>query len=369
MKTLSIDRNKRLREEPHTGHNRWHPDIAPIITVDPGEPLTLETRDASDNQIHPAMTVEELPFIDGKVSHPLTGPVHINGARPGDLLEVEFMDIRPHHCGWSLFRPTTGLLREYFPHFYLVHWTLADGWATSPDLPGVRIPEGSMMGISGVAPSHDQLREWTRREQELLDKGGNVMPPTPEDAVALKDHVRREGLRTIPPRENGGNMDIKHLTKGARLFLPVNVEGALFSTGDAHFYQGDSECCLTAIEMQATVTVRFHLHPGKAAREKIIWPRFSHPGYFNAPQWAVPQDFIATMGLPIHPMGIQGDEDHITLAAKNAILNMIDLLEHRGFTRDQAYIICSVAADLKISSVVNLPNVLVSALLPERIFI
>ncbi|MCG8564135.1 MAG: acetamidase/formamidase family protein, partial [Desulfobacterales bacterium] len=98
-------------------------------------------------------------------------------------------------------------------------------------------------------------------------------------------------------------------------------------------------------------------------------PRFSHPGYFNAPQWAVPQDFIATMGLPIHPMGIQGDEDHITLAAKNAILNMIDLLEHRGFTRDQAYIICSVAADLKISSVVNLPNVLVSALLPEHIFI
>ena len=111
------------------------------------------------------------------------------------------------------------------------------------------------------------------------------------------------------------------------------------------------------------------MHKGRAAAEKIIWPRFAHPGVFNAPEWAVPENFIATMGLPIRDDGTQGDEDHITLAARNALIHMIDLLEHRGWTREQAYIICSVAADLKISSVVNLPNVVVSALLPENIFI
>lgn len=368
METIRINRKKRLKQEPCTGHNRWHPDIPPLLEVDPGRLLAIETRDASDNQICRTMTAKDLPGLDAKVSHPLTGPVHIRGACPGDLLEVEFIDIIPEDYGWSLFRPTTGLLREFFPDYYLVHWDIRDGWATSTDIPGVRLPDGCMMGISGVAPSMAQLEAWNRRETDRFDQGGNVMLPTPEDAVAPTDRICRQGLRTTPPRENGGNMDIKQLTRGARLFLPVNVPGALFSTGDAHFCQGDSECCLTAIEIQATVVVRFHLHKGRAAAENIVWPRFSHPGVFNAPEWAVPENFIATMGLPIRDDGTQGDEDHITLAARNALIHMIDLLEHRGWTREQAYIICSVAADLKISSVVNLPNVVVSALLPENIF-
>ena len=151
------------------------------------------------------------------------------------------------------------------------------------------------------------------------------------------------------------------------MFIPVNVDGALYSVGDGHFAQGDSECCITAIEMGATATVRFHLHKGEAQRHNIKFPRFAHPGYFAAPEWAAPRNFIATMGMPIRDDGVQEGED-LTLAARNALINMIELLQERGWSREQAYIICSVAVDLRVSNVVDLPNVTVSAFLPEDIF-
>ena len=151
------------------------------------------------------------------------------------------------------------------------------------------------------------------------------------------------------------------------MLIPVNVPGALYSAGDGHFAQGDSECCITAIEMGATVVVKFHLQKGEAARHNIKFPRFAHPGYFIAPEWAAPRNFIATMGMPIREDGTQEGED-LTLAARNALINMLDLLQERGWTKEQAYVICSVAVDLKISNVVDLPNVTVSAFLPEDIF-
>jgi formamidase len=367
MQIITIDRNKRLREEPHTGHNRWHPDIAPLIEVDPGEEVVLETRDASDCQIKPGMTVADLTNLDAKVAHPLTGPVYIKGARPGDLLEIEYLDILPQPCGWTRNRPGAGFLRELFTEPYLAHWDIQDGWATSPQIPGVRIPNGSFMGTAGIAPSHAQLEAWSRREAALVARGGIAFLPDPQDAVPSHGHIAEEGLRTLPPRENCGNVDAKQLTKGSRLLIPVNVEGALYSAGDGHFAQGDSECCITAIEMGATAVVRFRLHAGEAARHHIRWPRFAHPGYFAAPEWAAPRNFIATMGMPIREDGTQEGED-LTLAARNALINMIELLQERGWSREQAYIICSVAVDLRVSNVVDLPNVTVSAFLPEDIF-
>jgi formamidase len=179
--------------------------------------------------------------------------------------------------------------------------------------------------------------------------------------------VASEGLRTIPPRENCGNADIKQLTKGSKLFIPVNVEGALYSVGDGHFAQGDSECCGTAIEMGATVAVRFRIHKGEAAAKRIVWPRFSHPGFFQPPEAAVPHNFIATMGMPITADG-RNESCDLSLAARNAVLEMIKLLEERGWSREQAYVLCSVAVDLRVSNVVDVPNVTVSALLPEAIF-
>jgi formamidase len=211
------------------------------------------------------------------------------------------------------------------------------------------------------------MEKWAAREAGLMARGGIVSPPDPEDAIPSTDPIASQGLRTIPPRENCGNVDAKQLTKGSRLLIPVGVDGALYSVGDGHFAQGDSECCITAIEMGATVAVRFRIHEGEAARHNIRWPRFSHPGYFAPPEWAAPRNFIATMGMPIRDDGSQEGED-LTLAARNALVNMIDLLQERGYTRQQAYVICSVAVDLKISNAVDLPNVTVSAFLPEDIF-
>lgn len=367
MKSIVINRGKRLKDEPGSGHNRWHPDITPILEVEPGEEVVLETRDASDGQIKLVLTVADLEDLDANVAHPLTGPVYVKGAKPGDLLEIEYLDIIPENYGWTRIRPGAGFLRDLFTEMYLVHWEIRDGWATSLQLPGVRIPNGSFMGTAGIAPSHSQMAEWTRREEDLVRRGGIASLPEPEDAVPSSEPIASQGLRTIPPRENCGNVDIKQLTKGSRLLIPVNVDGALYSVGDGHFAQGDSECCSTAIEIGATVTIRFAVHQGQATRHNIRFPRFAHPGYFTSPEWAAPRNFIATMGMPIREDGTQVGED-ITLAARNALINMIELLCERGWTREQAYIICSVAVDLKISNAVDLPNVTVSAFLPEDIF-
>lgn len=362
MKTITIDRSKKLSEEPHTGHNRWHPDIEPVVEADEGEEVVLETRDASDNNVHYG---SEIVSAGHHPVHPLTGPVYVKGAQPGDLLEIEYLDVIAQPWGYTRFGPIGGFLPDLFPTDFMVQWDIKDGWATSPKLPGVRIPDGSFMGTAGVAPSPELLAEWTRRESDLVSRGGRAMLPEPEGAVPAT--IGKDGARTMPPRENCGNVDAKQLTKGSRLIVPVHVPGALYSVGDGHFAQGDGEACITAIEMGATVAVRFKLHPGEAARHNIKWPRFAHSGYFLPPEWAAPRNFIATMGMPVTPDGVQANGD-LNLATRNALIQMIDLLEERGWTREQAYIICSVAVDLKISNIVDMPNVTVSAFLPEDIF-
>jgi formamidase len=367
MKTIGIDRTKRLREEPHKGHNRWHPDIPPVLEVQPGEDLALETRDANDGQIRTGTTAADLLTLPRTVAHPLTGPVYVKGAKPGDLLEVEYLDIVPQSYGWTRFAPGGGFLPDLFDYHFVAHWDITPEYATSPQLPGVRIPNGAFMGTAGVAPSHEQLERWAAREAEVKARGGRVFPPDPENAVPAQGKVAAEGLRTIPPRENCGNVDVKQLTRGSKLFIPVAVDGALYSVGDGHYAQGDSECCGTAIEMGATAIVRFRLYEGEARAKGIVWPRFAHPGFFARPEHGMPRNFIATMGMPITPEG-RNENCDLSLAARNAVLEMIKLLEERGWSREQAYVICSVAVDLRVSQVVDVPNVTVSALLPEDIF-
>ena len=364
MKSITIDRNKRLSSEPGTGHNRWHPDIPPVVEVDEGEEVVLETRDALDLQFNPSTTEADFATVEAGAIHPLTGPVLVKGAEPGDLLEVEFIDIVPEPWAFSAIIPGFGFLRDIFDKPYMVHWNIADGWATSPQISGARIPGATFMGVSGVASSIAQLRDWTKRESELISKGGLVLPPDPDGAVPASGPASTDGLRTLPPRENGGNFDVKQMSKGSKLLLAVAVEGALFSTGDAHLAQGDGEVCVTAVEVSATVSVRFRLHKGEASRHNIRWPRFQREDYFIDPQWASPQRFIATMDMPVTDGGVNEGEN-LTLACRNAVLNMIDLLQERGFTREQAYVICSVGVDLRVSNVVDVPNYVVSALLPE----
>jgi formamidase len=365
---IRIDRSRPLRDEPHTGHNRWHPDIPPALKVNPDDTVVLETRDALDGAITPATTAAELHRVDLNLVHPLTGPVFINGAEPGDQLEVHILDIAPQPFGFTVIVPGFGFLRDYFPTPFLVKWTIDGGVAVSPDLPGVRIPAGPFMGVMGVAPSRELRQRLVAREDELLRRGGAVLPPSAPGAVPATEPIASEGLRTIPPRETGGNFDIKQLTAGTTLLLPVYTPGALFSAGDSHFAQGDGESCGTAVEMGATLTVRFGLRQGVAAQRQIRRPQYERHEYFADPRFAVPRRFFATTGMPITGDDRNESED-VTLAAKDALLNMIDyLVAERGYSREQAYALTSVAVDLRISELVDVPNVVVSAFLPLDIF-
>jgi formamidase len=367
MKSITIDYAKRLAEEPDKGHNRWHEAISPIIEAALGEEVEIETRDAFDGQITTATTAEDLRRCDLNLVHPLTGPVFVAGAAPGDLLEVEICDMKPAAFGYTVQVPGFGFLRDAFPEPYIAKWTIKEGLAESADLPGVRIPDGSFVGVIGVAPSKELREIIQRREADLLGRGGMVLGPEPQGAVPAAEPIASEALRTIPPREHGGNLDIKQLSKGARLLLPVFVDGALFSVGDAHFAQGDGEACGTAIEMAGAIVVRFALHKGEAARRGIRFPRFARDDYYFPPELAAPKRFLATTGLSIRDDGTNESED-ATLSARNALLAMIDLLVERGWSRQQAYAICSVAVDLKLSELVDVPNFVVSAFLPLDIF-
>jgi formamidase len=366
MHTIHIDRGKRLCDQPNCGHNRYHPDIPPVVEIGEGEEIALETLDALDGQITPTTTVADFAGLDAGAVHPLTGPVFVKGAMPGDVLEIEFTDIIAQPTAFSAIMPGLGFLRDVMTEPFLVHWEIKDGWATSADLPGVRIPGAPFMGVSAVAPSAEALAAWTAREQRVIDRGGFALPPDPAGAVPTGP-CGLTGLRTLPPRENGGNFDVKQLTKGAKLFLPVFKEGGLFSTGDGHFAQGDGEVCVTAVEMGATAVVRFRVHKGLAERRKFSSPVFSRVSYFTDPRFAAPERFLGVMGMPINPAG-EIEAENLTLACRNAVLNMMELLQERGFSQQQAYVICSVAVDLRVSNVVDVPNYVISALLPEAIF-
>ena len=158
MHAIRIDRSKPLCEEPNCGHNRYHPDIAPVLEVAEGEEVVLETRDALDGQIGPNATVADLANVDANLVHPLTGPVFVKGAEPGDMIEVEFLDIVPQPTAFSAIVPGLGFLRDVMTTPFVVNWKIRDGWATAAEIPGVRIPGAPFMGISGVAPSAQKLK-------------------------------------------------------------------------------------------------------------------------------------------------------------------------------------------------------------------
>ena len=364
---VKIDRSRSLAQEPGTGHNRWHEDIPPILRIQPGDQVVLETRDALDGQIGPSSTAQDVSRADLRPAHALTGPIYVEGAEPGDLLEVVIQAVVPERFGFTVQVPGFSFLRDLFPEPHIVRWEIADGFAVSRDLPGVRIPGAPFMGVMGVAPSR-QLRETMRaREAALAARGGIALPPEPGGAVPEAPEIAQHGLRTIPPRQTAGNLDIKQLVAGTTLVIPVATPGALFSVGDAHFAQGDGETCGTAIEMSATFHAQLSLRKAGAANRAYPSVHFYKDGPGPGGRRGMDR-FYATTGLCERSDGRNESED-ATLAARNAYLAMIDHLVHdRGFDRQQAYAICSVAVDLAISEVVDVPNVVVSAFLPLDIF-
>jgi formamidase len=369
---ISIDPFKPLSQEPGTGHNRWHEAIEPVLEVEQGDTVVFETREAFDGQLNHQSTEADVEQLNLNVVHPVTGPVYVKGAEPGDLLEVELVDIEAdpwEQWGYTIEVPGFGFLRDEFPDPFIVHWRLhGNEYAESDQLPGVRIRCNPHPGTFGLAPSAELRQRATEREAELAERGGFVLPPEPTDAVPADGTIGQEGLRTIPPRETAGNIDIKQFSPGATMLLPVYAEGALVSTGDIHYAQGDCEACGTAIEMRSRVHVRFQVRKGEAEQRGIQYLQLFRDDYFTAPELAVPRRLFATTGINIREDD-QNESEDLTLAARNALLNMIEHLQTRGFTRQQAYALCSVAVDLRINQIVDVPNLLVSALLPLDIFL
>ena len=333
------------------GHNRWHPDLPPVASVRPGEEITLETRDGLDGQLTRESTHADCGRLDLGLGHPLTGPIAVEGAEPGDVLEVHVVGYETADFGVNGVIPGFGFLADVFTEPFLVGWELDGAHARSSELPGIAVPAVVHAGVMGVAPSHELMERQRAREEAIRDAGGPVADPLPESA---DPPLAASGLRTIPPRETGGNIDIRRLVAGSTLLLPVHVPGALFSAGDVHFAQGDGEVCGTGIEIEAAITVRLGLR--KQPRWVPTFPAYETPAQ---PGRAA----FATTGIPEH------DAMDLTAAARSALLAMIDWLEaEHGLSRPAAYCLCSACVDLHLSEVVDVPYPLVSALCPLDVF-
>ena len=364
---VSVDRTVPLGERPSEGHNRWHPRIAPMVCVQSGDEAEIHTRDSFDCQICRTMKGPDLARANLGRAHPLTGPVFVEGAEPGDLLAVDILDVVSHDEGFTVIVPGFGFLRDQFTTPHLVHWSMADGYATSPELPGVRIPGAPFFGVMGLAPSQELLERINARERALHARGGAVFLPDTDNAVPSEPSIASTALRTISPHETGGNLDVKQLVKGTTLYLPVYERGALFSVGDAHFAQGDGESCGSAIETSAILHARFRVLKGEAARRGQRDASFGNENAQRAPLDPSSR-FYATTGTCIASDGSNLSED-LTLATRNALLNMVDYIGDRfGFSRENALALASVAVNLRISQIVDVPNVTVSAFLPLEIF-
>jgi acetamidase/formamidase len=302
----------------HQHHLGWDRSIPPLLTVAPGETVKFETVDASGAQLNPQSTVADVARLDfGKVN-PVNGPIFIDGAQPGDSIKVTLLQFDMAGWGWTANIPGFGLLADQFREPALHLWKF-DQSELAPAMygPGGRVPLKPFCGTIGLAPAEPGLQS------------------------------------IVPPRRVGGNMDIRDLSAGAELYLPVEVEGGLFSVGDVHAAQGDGEVCGTAIEAPAVITAKFELVKG----EGLAFPRFTTPGPVTRHLDA--KGYEVTTG--IGPSLMDG--------ARAAVSGMIDLLAKRyHLSAVDAYMLCSVCADLRISEIVDLPNWVVSLYFPRVVF-
>lgn len=361
-----------LAEQKELGHNRWHPDIPPLVEVGLGEELILECGGYDDYQLQDDDDPRDIQNFDLFRTHPLTGPVRVDGVKPGDLLVVDILDVQPlSGIGYSNILPGMGgPLASWFPEGFKTVWDLHGTSATSRQIPGVAIPAISHPGITGVAPSHDLLRVWNEREDPLTADGLAAPRLDAKDASVLRtlegeewERVAATAARTIPPRENGGNMDIKNLSRGSRVFFPVFVEGALFSAGDFHFAEGDGEVTWNAIEMDGVGWFRFSVIKDGMARYGVRTPMF-RPSPFD-PNFGT--RYISFTGLS----AAGGEQKYLdtTMAAVQAIEQAIEYLGKFGYTPEQAYTIISVApCEMHVGGIVDIPNAAVVLKVPLDIF-
>ncbi len=289
-------------------HNKFSRAIPPALTVPSGAVIDVRTHEASHGQLTAEATVEDVVNLDFEPIHPLTGPIAVEGAEPGDVLKVTLHQIDLGDYGWVAVSPGFGWLAEEFPDAFIKTFRFEEGAAEARFSDAVTLPLAPFPGVLGVAPDTDEM------------------------------------LSTIPPRANGGNMDNKYMTEGTVVYLPVFVAGANFSIGDTHAVQGDGEVCGTAVEAPMRVILQLEVIKGGRSLPE---PQYETDDYYAVTAFA----------------------ETIDEAAKKATRYMIDyLVEERGMDRTEAYVLCSLAGDLKISEVVDVPHMLVSMHMPKAIF-
>lgn len=380
---LEVGGNGRTCNDDPQCINRLHPTIPMTAVAEPGQTIVLHTRNAGDFDLDPNSTYVDPRREGGNTGHALTGPVEIRGAKAGDTLAVTLIDVAPGPWG-KTWVGSGGFVADLYPTGYAATWELGPDFATSPDIPGVRIPNSAFPGVITTLPDQALVDASIAREAAIDELGARVFMPTPVNATPARicgpdGSAAKECLRTIPPREHGGNMDIRYLRPGVTIYLPCHIDGCGLAIGDVHYAQGDGEVSGTAIEMDATVTL---------TTEILSAPRAPGVAYEGpAAVLAIPgKRFFATTGLPFKQAGdippdmryldssVANDmtslPDDIALAARNALTAMIDhIVAEYGYTPEQAYVICSVAVDLRIGQLVDAPNVGATAILPLDIFL
>jgi acetamidase/formamidase len=297
-------------------HYVWDAGHEPVITIESGDTVDVTTRDVSDNQIGPDSDSSAIDTLDWDRVYPLAGPIAVADAEPGDTLAVEILDLQTQGWGWTAVLPGFGLLPEDFPDAYLRTFDLSDG--ETARLESATIPLAPFMGTMGVCPA-----------------GASAQP-------------------VMPPGRFGGNLDTRQLVAGTTLYLPVQEPGALFSTGDAHGCQGDGEVCVTGLEAPMFASLRFTLEKGR-----------SLPG----PQYRTAEGSLTRRVDGGAFYGTTGIGPDLYENAQNAVRAMIDhIVATYGLSREDAYLLSSLAVDLKISEIVDAGQYVVSAVLPEAVF-
>ena len=365
--------------------NRYHPAIPPAARAKPGDMIVFHTRDALDSDLNLGSIADDLAALDLNLVHPMTGPVYIEGAERGDVLAIRVVDIEPDEYGYTVIVPGFGFLRDIYTEPYLVNWKLSRNHAVSDQMPGITIPYEAFMGSVGVLPGEAETDAWLAREAALAAAGGIALPPQPMGALPSavcgpEGSHKDKCLRTIPPRENGGNMDVQQMQVGTVLLLPCFVEGCGLFVGDVHFAQGDGEVSGTAIETGAVVTLQTEIRKGLGAFVK--GPEVEGGSQIKDME---PSRFHQTIGLPIKSAGevpaplaylesqkiadLENLSEDLTLAARDALIKMIAYIQREhGLTSEQAYILASVAVDLRVGQVVDVPNYVVTAVLSLDVF-
>ncbi|OZM83107.1 acetamidase/formamidase family protein [Pseudonocardia sp. MH-G8] len=294
-------------------HRLWSTEHEPAIVVGDGDTVAFEVQEALGGQFDGLRTGDPVPDLDWDGVYPMAGPIMVEGARPGDTLEIEIIDVRPVDWGWTAVLPGLGLLSEDFPDPYFQRWDLSDGSGVARLGDVAAVPIRPFFGVTGVCPQVDA--------------------PTP----------------VLPPGRFGGNLDCRDLVAGSRLFLPVQVPDARLALGDPHAAQGDGELCVSAIETSAAGEIRVRLHRDRT----IAGPQLQTPGGLRA--GLEDEGWFATMGVGPDLMA----------AARDAARAMIDhLVRAYPLSPVEAYVLASVCVDLKITEVVDAPNWVVSAYLP-----